>query len=112
VNFWQFLDKLLDRLPGWPDGRGVVGVAVFGLTIMLLWMIKADESLRHDEFFKNVALLIIGTGFINGVVAFAFAQNKGSADTAQRNAETLANQFNGPSGKPDDPVTVTEDEQK
>jgi hypothetical protein len=76
---------------------------------MLLWMIKADESLRHDEFFKNVALLIIGTGFINGVVAFAFAQNKGSADTAQRNAETIANQLRGPSGNPGDPLAVQEE---
>jgi hypothetical protein len=109
VNFWQFLDKFLDRLPGWPDGRGVVGVGVFAITIMLLWMIKTDDALRHDEFFKNVTLLIIGTGFINGVVAFAFNQTKSSADSAQRNAETIANQLRGPSGNPGDPLAVQEE---
>jgi hypothetical protein len=84
VNFWQFLDKTMDRLPGWPNGRGLVGLATFSLTVLVLFMVQSDESLRQDEFFKVIATAIVLTGFINGVVAFFYSQN-------QLNAEASAN---------------------
>ncbi len=83
MNVWQFLDKTIDRLPGWPNGRGLVGLATFSLTVMILWMVKSDESLRQDEFFKVIATAIVLTGFINGVVAFFFSQNQLNAEASQ-----------------------------
>ena len=95
MTFWDFLDKTLDRLPGWPNGRGLVGLATFSLTIMVLWMVKADESLRQDEFFKVIATAIVLTGFINGVVAFFFSQNQLNAEASQNSRvafETMGKQ--------------------
>jgi hypothetical protein len=95
MTFWQFLDKTLDRLPGWPNGRGLVGLATFSLTIMVLWMVKADESLRQDEFFKVIATAIVLTGFINGVVAFFYSQNQLNAEASQNSRvafETMGKQ--------------------
>lgn len=83
MNIWQFLDKTLDRLPGWPNGRGLVGLATFSLTVMVLWMLKEDTSLREDEFFKIIATAIVLTGFINGVVAFFFSQNQLNSEASQ-----------------------------
>lgn len=95
MNFWTFLDRALDRLPGWPNGRGLVGLATFSLTIMVLWMVKSDESLRNDEFFKVIATAIVLTGFINGVVAFFFSQNQLNAEASQNSRvafETMGKQ--------------------
>lgn len=104
MNGWEFLDRTLDRLPGWPNGRGLVGLATFSLTIMVLWMIKEDETLRNDEFFKIIATAIILTGFINGVVAFFFSQN-------QLNSEASSNSrvaFEAVSKQADAAKTVAE----
>jgi hypothetical protein len=95
MTFWQFLDKTLDRLPGWPNGRGLVGLATFSLTIMVLWMVKDDKSLREDEFFKVIATAIVLTGFINGVVAFFYSQNQLNAEASQNSRvafETMGKQ--------------------
>jgi hypothetical protein len=89
MNFWQFLDKLLDRLPGWPNGRGLVGLATFSLTVMVLWMVQSDLTLRKDEFFKVIATAIVLTGFINGVVAFFYSQNQLNSE-ASRTSQTFA----------------------
>jgi hypothetical protein len=50
---------------------------------MVLWMVKEDETLRQDEFFKIIATAIILTGFINGVVAFFFSQNQLNSEASQ-----------------------------
>jgi len=34
-NFWQFLDKLLDRLPGWPSEKQLVMLTTFGMGFMM-----------------------------------------------------------------------------
>lgn len=89
MTFWQFMDKTLDRLPGWPNGRGLVGLATFSLTVMVLWMVKEDPELRQDEFFKIIATAIILTGFINGVVAFFFSQNQLNSEASQNSREAF-----------------------
>ncbi len=58
------------RWPGWPDARGWIGLGSFVLTILVLLLIWRDPDLRKDEFFKTIATLIIGTGWVNGVLAW------------------------------------------
>ena len=70
----------------WPNARDWIGLGTFSLTIMILWMIKEDQTLRNDEFFKTIATLIIGTGFINGVVSWAYSATKGGTELADKNA--------------------------
>lgn len=102
VNLFDYLDRQAERrherrkimaarphepLWHWPDARGWIGLALVGLTVMLLWMIQADPELRKDEFFKTIAVLIIGTGFINGVVSWAYAATKQGGELADKAAE-------------------------
>lgn len=70
----------------WPDARGWIGVGVFLLTIMVLWMIAKIPELRHDEFFKVLATAIVLTGFIQGVVGWAYTATKQGGELADKNA--------------------------
>lgn len=98
------------KLPGWPDSRGWISIASFALTVQVLWMMVLFPELRRDEFFKNIAVLIIGTGWINGALAWAFSATKGGGDLAASNADLLKQQALAPSGRAGDPLSVTEDQ--
>ncbi|WP_375272033.1 hypothetical protein [Sphingomonas sp.] len=78
--------------PGWPDARGWVGVGSFVLTVVVLGMLAFVPELRKDEFFKTIATLIIGTGFVNGVVNWAYGATKGGGDLADNNAAIIRKQ--------------------
>lgn len=78
--------------PGWPDARGWVGIGSFVLTVMVLIMLAVFPALRSDEFFKTIATLIIGTGFVNGVVNWAYGATKGGGELAENNATILRKQ--------------------
>lgn len=87
----------------WPDSRGWIGIGIYLLTIMVLGMMWADASLRNDDFFKTIATLIIGTGFVNGVVSWAYSATQGGGELANSNADLVKNvaaasfpQGNGP----------------
>jgi hypothetical protein len=78
--------------PGWPDARGWISLASFFLTVMVLWMLVAFPELRRDEFFKSIAVLIIGTGWINGALSWAFSATKSGGELAERNASIVEQQ--------------------
>lgn len=84
--------------PGWPDARGWVGISVVGMSVMLLWMMK-DPALREDEFFQTIATLVIGTGFVGGVVSWAYAATKGGGELADKNAEALKQRASDDAGR-------------
>lgn len=95
------------------DGRGWIGLGVYVLVLVLLGMMWADKGLLKDDFFKTIATLIIGTGFINGPVGWAYQATKAGgemAESSQRIAEQAATAavLNRPAGTPDDPVNVQE----
>ncbi len=77
--------KRINEWPEWPDSRGWVGISVFATSVMLLWMMK-DPELRDDEFFQTIATLVIGTGFVGGLVSWAFAATKGGGEAAESSA--------------------------
>ncbi len=89
-----------------PDGRGWIGIGVFGLVIMLLWMIAAFPDLRQDEFFQTIVTLIIGNGLM-AVIAWAYAATKQGGELADRAASIVESQQPAmpPAGAPQ-PVTV------
>lgn len=93
------------------DARGWVGIGVYLMAIMDLWMIVLFPELRADEFFKAVSMLIIGTGFINGVVSWAYSATKAGGELADRNADLVERQTRqqGPTGNSDDPIHTQEE---
>lgn len=108
----------------WPDARGWIGLGVFGLTVMLLLMMK-DRGLREDEFFQTIATVIISNGLM-AVVAWAYSATKGGGEVAEANAsvakaladkatvtpangEPLPVEVNQPLDKPVPVATDTED---
>jgi hypothetical protein len=68
----------------WPDARGWIGIGVFALSVMLLWMMK-DRQLREDEFFQTIATVIIANGLM-AVISWAYAATKGGGELAEKNA--------------------------
>lgn len=86
MNFWEFLDKqfgrLLRAMPGWPDGRGLVGVAAVAMSVWLLHIYHLDRTLRDDDFFKTIATAVVITGFVNAIIGWAFGDTaRGAAST-------------------------------
>jgi hypothetical protein len=96
----------------WPDARGWIGIGVFAISVMLLWMMRSKE-LREDEFFQTIATVIISNGLI-AVVSWAYAATKGGGELAERNAglvETAVTQQSHPQpvvveNPPDQPIPV------
>ena len=70
--------------PGWPDARGWIGIGVFAMSAMLLWMMRIRE-LREDEFFQTIATVVIANGLM-AVVGWAYQATKAGGELAERNA--------------------------
>jgi len=110
-------ERHLGQLPHWPDARGWIGIGVFIVTVMILWMMKEDRSLREDEFFQTIATMLITSGFLS-MVAWAYAATKGGGELADKNAAivaesataTVATAMNG-HGKPPAQVQVMNTEE-
>ena len=71
-SFW-------DRLPGWPNERGWLTIALFTQTAALVALMTWRPELRQDEFFKAISNAIIVTGWIG----FAVGQRQNNADREQ-----------------------------
>ncbi len=72
--------------PWWiPDARGVIGIGIYLLVLMVFALMAWKAELRQDEFFKTVSALIVGA-FIKDVVAWAYSATKGGGELAERNA--------------------------
>jgi cbb3-type cytochrome oxidase subunit 3 len=96
-----------------PDARSFIGIGVFALTVMILWMMKEDSNLRGDEFFQTIATVIIANGLM-AVIAWAYAATKGGGEQAAKNA-VIAEKLAGKDtqkvevvNKPSDPVPTTD----
>lgn len=76
-----------------PDARGWVMIGSYALVVMLIaaW-IWGPKELRSDDYFKSIATLLIGTAWVNGSVAWAFAATKQGGELADRNATIVENQ--------------------
>lgn len=75
-NLWEFLDSLLDRLPGWPSEKQLVMLTTFGMGFMMIIMARNDPSLWGVELFKTLITVVIVTGCVNMILSFYFTANK------------------------------------
>ncbi len=76
MNFWRFLDRTFDRLPGWPSERQVVMLLTFGMGMTMLVMARYDPKLWTVELFKTLITVVVVTGFVNMILSFHYAANK------------------------------------
>lgn len=91
MTFWHFLDRTLNRLPGWPSERQVVMVMTYALGVTMIVMAKEQPSLWRVELYKTLVTVVIVTGFVNMILAFYFAANKSDearTDLDKTRAET------------------------
>ncbi|MGK2908560.1 MAG: hypothetical protein ACSLE1_01950 [Sphingobium sp.] len=115
MTFWKFLDKLLDRMPGWGSERQWVTTGMFALTALMLLMARENEKLWEQKLFEVAFQAVVLTGLLNLILAFHFSANKGDeakventgkmADAMRAVAENNA----VPTGLPGDPVSVKEE---
>lgn len=112
------MSKPINQMPHWPDARGWIGLGIYAMSIQLLWMFALYPELRQDEFFKTIGTLVIGTGFVNGVVSWAYSATKTGGEAAESSARiaeqaaTAALPPKQPATDPADPQTVTIEQPK
>ncbi|QNA85133.1 hypothetical protein G4G27_14865 [Sphingomonas sp. So64.6b] len=90
MTFWAFLDRCLDRLPGWPSERQWVTIGAFALAALLLGMAMHEPALWEVEVFKVIIQAVTLTGLLNMIFAFHFAANKGDEDKTRNTAAAFA----------------------
>lgn len=128
-SFWDFM------VEEWPNERGWVTIATFALAASMLKMAEVHPDLWEVELFKTLLTLVIGTAIVNMILAFHFTANK-TDESKSQNTGKLADAFRAvadgasgsttdispapgstgagldadrPTGKPGDPVHVTEE---
>lgn len=89
MTFWEFVDRTLDRLPGWPTERQWVTIATFTLAGSMLKMAEVHPELWNVELFKALLTLVIGTAIVNMILAFHFTANKSDEDKAANTGEAF-----------------------
>ena len=107
-NVWEFLDSLLDRLPGWPSERQLVMILTYGMGLTMLVMARNDAALWGVELFKTLITVVIVTGFINMILAFYFAANKDNEDAAANTGKAFDAISRASSGSGTDPSVLKE----
>ena len=65
-EFARFIDRLLDRMPPWPDERQWVTIALFSISGGLLLMAREDPHLWNVKLFEVVLQALVLTGLLNG----------------------------------------------
>ena len=87
MTFWQFLDKTLDRLPGWPDVRGWIMIALFMLTTQIVWMIYFRPNLAEIDLFKTIAQVLVVQALVGLALAFYFTATKTGSELAKQQGD-------------------------
>ena len=72
MTFWQFIDRCIDRLPGWPSERQVITYLNVALIWIMLRMARENGTLWNVELFKVILQALALTGFLNMAMAFFF----------------------------------------
>lgn len=75
MTIWDFLDRQIARLPGWPTERQLVTGLLFFLAWKLLDMAIENGTLWDVELFKIILQAVVIGAIIGSVVAFHFAAN-------------------------------------
>ena len=100
MNGWEFLDRVMGRLPGWPNERQWVTAMIFATAWTLLRMAVVNGTLWNVELFKIILQAVMISAIIGSVIAFHFSANNRSQ------GEPAPKPTDAPSGAPDDPVSV------
>lgn len=83
MNFWEFMDNQIARLPGWPTEKQLVMLTTFGMGFTMLVMARYDSALWTIELFKTLITVVIVTGCVNMMLAHYFTTNKNEENRAE-----------------------------
>lgn len=87
MTFWQFLDRALQRMPGWPDTRGWIVLGLFGQCTYIIWLIARYPKLAEMDLFKLIAQGLIIQALIGLALAFFFTATQTGSELAKRNSK-------------------------
>lgn len=73
MNFWQFLDRQMERL----SPSGIAGAGIFVLTGVVLAMLANDRTLAENDLFKTLAQAIVVQGLVGLAMAAWFTKKTG-----------------------------------
>ena len=71
------------------DARGYITLASFVLVVVVLILSALYPDLRHDEFFKNIGVVLVVTCWTNGAIAWSYGTTKNGGELAQQNADIV-----------------------
>lgn len=63
-----------------PDSHGWLAVAIISLVFYIITLLAFVPSLQDNELFKTLATVIVGSGFIGGVIAYFYSNSKSKAN--------------------------------
>ena len=89
MTFWEFLDRLVNRLPGWPSEKQFVMLTTFAMGFTMLVMARNDAALWNVELFKTLITVVIVTGCVNMILAFYFTANKGDETRSENTGKAF-----------------------
>lgn len=107
MTLLDYLDRRAERRLARPllptDFRGWLAAALFAQTTALFAVIAFVPDVRGDQGFMTLASAVIVTGWIGGVVAFAYSAGKkdGEQSAALSKAVDLAHQLAPAPARPD-----------
>lgn len=107
MTLLDYLDRRAQRRLAHPllptDFRGWLGLGLFLQTTALFAVIAFVRDVRGDQGFMTLASAVIVTGWIGGVVAFAYSAGKkdGEQSAALSKAVDLAHQLAPAPSRPD-----------
>lgn len=91
-NGWDFLEGLINHLPGWPTERQMVTIALIGTLWIMLQMAVENPKLWDVKLFEILIQGFALTGMLNMVLAFHFSANKAD-ETKTENTGKFADAF-------------------
>lgn len=89
MTFLEFLDKQIDKLPGWPSEKQLVMLTTFGMGFMMIIMARNDPALWNIELFKTLITVVIVTGCINMILSFYFTANKSDEQRSENTGKAF-----------------------
>ncbi len=109
MNFWQFLDRVLGRMPGWPDTRGWIVLGLFSQCTLIIYLIASQPKLAELDLFKLIAQGLIIQALIGLALAYFFTATQTGSELVKRQGKIAEAAMQNMTDQRDDAVDELSD---